>query len=1115
MFDRVLETSQLAAIERYLREKHGDNRKVKIPPLNAGSKPLKEISDAPELQMFVPGFRVQPLPIEMTNVNNLKYRSDGKLVALAYNGDIHLLSNTDGDGIEDRVETFWKNQGGIKNPIGMALTPKDYAQGNGIFVASIGKLSLIVDTDGDDRADRQEALAEGWEPIPHGVDALGVAFDDRDGSVYYGLGAAEFTNAYQPDAQGKSRYDRASERGTILRVDPATKKREIVCTGIRFPVALAFNRHHDLFCTDQEGATWLPNGNPFDELLHIEPKRHYGFPPRHPRHLPDVIDEPSVCDYGPQHQSTCGLNFNEPVNGGPVFGPKAWQGDALVCGYSRGKLYRTQLVKTPLGYVSRNHLLASLKMLTCDACVSPAGDLVVAVHSGGPDWGSGPNGKGKLYRVRYSDPDAPQPVAVWPQSSQEVHVAFDRPLSPEQLQKIGAGIEIDYGRFVTAGDRFEVMRPGYQVVFEQRNSPRNALQVHSVGVTPDRRTLVISTAPHPQAVNYAVTIPSLTQSQDAATAASFKQKPETDLAYDLNGIAARWTSEDGSQMWAGWLPHLDFEVARAFTAGSAPHDELWRLAGSRGSWQLETSLDVKQLLRPAVQPGARLDEPLPPEQVTIQLTSRAPLKVTSPALGSVKHSVQDGLQTVSLKLPAGYSEPLPLSIAFSSAEVPDLRIAYFTGDDARPRALPLARMLLPWAAGFRNDVTEPPTPSLPKELAGGNWARGRRLFFGEQAACFKCHKYGGVGESVGPDLSNLPHRDYASVLRDIEQPSFAINPDHLAHNVQLDDGRVLSGVLRHRDGKTHLIDQQGKTTILEEGSIESMAPSTKSIMPEGLPKLLGPEPMRDLLTFLLTPPPSMPLDGTVPPFIRTRAEVEKVLAGSAPPTEPLKPLRMVLVSGAKDHGPGEHDYPKWQETWSKLLSLGEVATVTTATDWPSAEDFQKADVMLFYQQGKWSAERAAAIDAYLARGGGLVYIHYAVDGGGDPVGMAERVGLAWRGNHSRFRHGPLDLEFRDSSHPIARNFSRVHFHDESYWQLVGDPGRINLLASGSEDGQSQPLIWTAEQNKGRVFVSILGHYSWTFDDPLFRVLLLRGTAWAAGESVDRFNDLVYPGARMN
>src|SRR5262249_26914042 len=181
--------------------------------------------------------------------------------------------------------------------------------------------------------------------------------------------------------------DLKSERGTILKVAPDFGKREIVCTGIRFPVGMAFNRHGDLFVTDQEGATWLPNGNPLDELLHIQPGRHYGFPPRHPKHLPGVIDEPSVFDYGPQHQSTCGMLFNEPVPGGKFFGPAGWEGDAILCGESRGKLYRTKLVKTEHGYVAQNHLLACLNMLTVDACVSRSGDLVVAVHSGPPDWG--------------------------------------------------------------------------------------------------------------------------------------------------------------------------------------------------------------------------------------------------------------------------------------------------------------------------------------------------------------------------------------------------------------------------------------------------------------------------------------------------------------------------------------------------------------------------------------------------------------------------------------------------------------------------------------------------------------------------------------------------------
>jgi type 1 glutamine amidotransferase len=38
--------------------------------------------------------------------------------------------------------------------------------------------------------------------------------------------------------------------------------------------------------------------------------------------------------------------------------------------------------------------------------------------------------------------------------------------------------------------------------------------------------------------------------------------------------------------------------------------------------------------------------------------------------------------------------------------------------------------------------------------------------------------------------------------------------------------------------------------------------------------------------------------------------------------------------------------------------------------------------------------------------------------------------------------------------------------------------------------------------------STLGHFDWTFDDPLFRTILLHGIAWTAGESPYRFDSLI-------
>lgn len=1112
VFDHALSETDRAAVEQYLAAKYGGKGPLTIPGFGTGGKPLVRVKDPPPVQVLVPGFTVRPLPVDLTNVNNLLYRPDGKLVALGYDGNIWLLADTDGDGLEDTATLFWENRGRLRAPIGMALTPPGYSQGEGVFIACKGKVSLVVDTDGDGKADKEIVVATGWPELPHGVDALGVAVGG-DGSIYFGLGCTNFTNAYLIGPDGKGRYDRHGERGTILRVAPDFKTRQMVATGIRFSVGLRFNGDGDLFATDQEGATWLPNGNPFDELLHIQPGRHYGFPPRHPRHLPDVIDEPSTFDYGPQHQSTCGLNFDEGVNGGPVFGPAWWKANAFVAGYSRGKLYRTTLVKTPAGYVAQNHLFAGLNMLACDACVSPNGALVVACHSGGPDWGSGPTGKGKLFKIAYCGNDLPQPVLCWAQSPREVRVAFDRPLQPAHLAGV-AKASIEYGRFVAAGDRFESLWPGYKAVQDQFRTPRYALPVQSVQVTADRRTLILSTAAHPEAAGYAVTLPGLGRSmQPARTHGELPQVAQTDLAYDLCGVEAAWRARAGGASWSGWLPHLDLGVARSLTRQSADHDSLWDRCRAPGEFALRTILNLKDMLRPAVQPGSRIDYEWPAEKVTLTFRSSTAFTVSAGGKSKTAERSADGF-TAALVLDG--SDRVAVEVLLSTAGgAPDLALAWHTAEDGRPRALPLRRLRLPWVPAERSTVPDLAATAVP-ELKGGNWARGRSVFFGEPAGCFKCHAVRGEGSTIGPDLSNLPQRDYQSVLRDITEPSFAINPDYISQVVTLSDGRVLTGTLRTEGDQLQLADTNGKVTLIRRDEIEDVIPSRDSIMPEGLPKQLGPAKIADLLTFLLTEPPRLPDYGKgTPPAPRSLQEVKQILAGAPNPPTKTRPIRIVLVAGKKDHGPGEHDYPAWQKTWEQLLGLAADVTVATSFDWPAQGDVKKADVLVFYQQGQWTPARAKDIDAVLARGGGLVYIHYAVDGGADAPGFAQRIGLAWQGGKSLFRHGPLELTFAPGrQHPIARNFAKVQFFDESYWRLVGDPQRVHLLATGKEGGVDQPLFWTLESGKGRVFVSIPGHFAWTFDDPLFRVLLLRGIAWAAREPVDRFNELVLPGARV-
>ncbi len=199
---------------------------------------------------------------------------------------------------------------------------------------------------------------------------------------------------------------------------------------------------------------------------------------------------------------------------------------------------------------------------------------------------------------------------------------------------------------------------------------------------------------------------------------------------------------------------------------------------------------------------------------------------------------------------------------------------------------------------------------------------------------------------------------------------------------------------------------------------------------------------------------------------------------------------MVLVAGPKDHGPGEHDYPAWLKAWGELLAAGDNIEVVTAMNWPAKEEFQKADAMVFFRPRRLGRQARR-------RRRRLPRTRWRV--GVPALGRGRAEGLAGLRASVSAQHGVRARSSatarwtstsRLAKHPITRNFDKLKLVDESYWQLTGDLPKERVLGWASEDEKPQPLFWSLEQGKGRVFVSIPGHYSWTFDDPLFRVLLL-------------------------
>ena len=1089
MYDRALSDAERQSVEQSLLAKT-----VKLQALLHGARghALEAVSNPPLAQMLAPGFTVEELPLEISNLNNVRYRHDGKVVALGYDGRIHLLTDSDGDGLEDRSEIFWDKQT-LRGPIGIELTKKGDPRGDGVFVASKGKVSFIVDVNHDGKADEEKVIATGWPEIIQAVDTLGVAIDPKDGSIYFGLGCVNFADGYLIDrATGRSGYRLDNIHGTIQRLSADFSKQETVCTGVRFTCALAFNEESDLFASEQEGATWLPNGNPLDELLHIEQGKHYGFPPRHPRHLPSVRDEPAVQEYGPQHQSTVGMIFNRGVNGGPHFGPSHWREDALVCGESRGKLWRTKLAKTPLGYVAENHLIASFAMLLVDACVSPVGDLLVACHSGPPDWGTGPAGAGKLFRIRYTGKSVPQPVHTWAAAPDEFRIAFDRPLEAADWATAKPGIKIEAGKYVGAGDRFEVIRPGYQVVRDQIATPRRWVEVLGLTMSEDRRTLAVRVPRQTVAENYAIALPLPARWEQAG---GIPQHKSIDVQVSLNGLVA--TVAKANQVLRTVLPHSSIAASRKLTAGSKEHEDFFRAASSPGAvFTIRGLANVSNPFVPAVQPGAKLDWDMAADPF-----ASAVFAVQSDYNKS--HEVEPG---------SGASGLRPVSVTVTNA-AQEANGLFLAKDDLRHRLAP-GRVFVPWAVGKSSDTN---TLASDRTDVKGNWLKGRQLFSGE-AGCATCHKIRGEGVTFGPDLSNLIYRDRDSVLKDILQPSATINPDQAGTLVTLRDGTSITGLIRKlTDERLVLALPGGLETEFARTQVQSMEPMKESLMPLGLAEKLNAEQMEDLLTFLFVNPiEPAPITRTEPPTpkARSREEVLRVLADHSS-RPPATPLRVLLCAGPKDHGVDEHDYPLWLERWGKLLKLAENVTVQTSMGFPTWQQFENADVAVFYNSNpNWDAQKSAALDKFHQAGGGVVYLHYGVDGGKDPAGMAERAGLAFTLG-SKFRHGDFDLVFTTPEHPVTRNFQTLRLTDETYWNMRGDESRLKVIGTAVEDGAARPILWTLAREKSRIVGCIPGHYTWSFDDPLFRVLVLRSICWAARqEDVDRLADLAWVGARL-
>ena len=94
--------------------------------------------------------------------------------------------------------------------------------------------------------------------------------------------------------------------------------------------------------------------------------------------------------------------------------------------------------------------------------------------------------------------------------------------------------------------------------------------------------------------------------------------------------------------------------------------------------------------------------------------------------------------------------------------------------------------------------------------------RGQAVFFGRKVACSTCHRIGGKGGQVGPDLTRIAAiRSGRDLLESIVFPGSTFARGYENYLVSLEDGRVVAGLIARILGKhPGLTPYEMKTVLL-------------------------------------------------------------------------------------------------------------------------------------------------------------------------------------------------------------------------------------------------------------------------------------------------------------
>lgn len=140
-------------------------------------------------------------------------------------------------------------------------------------------------------------------------------------------------------------------------------------------------------------------------------------------------------------------------------------------------------------------------------------------------------------------------------------------------------------------------------------------------------------------------------------------------------------------------------------------------------------------------------------------------------------------------------------------------------------------------------------------LEGGDADTGREIFTKKpEAGCIRCHRAGGEGGQIGPDLATLHQTtERIFILESIVDPNAVIAPGFQNVLLTMKNGETVTGILNFETEDEVVITSvvDGKKRKLPAAEIKERTP-LPSAMPPGFGIVLGKRAIRDLVQFLAT-----------------------------------------------------------------------------------------------------------------------------------------------------------------------------------------------------------------------------------------------------------------------